>query len=128
MRVWFSAAGLAVAASLSFTAPAAAQQDTLRIGHYDMPAQFGMPYGTFGSNGAFPLHAVFDAFVYVDTEGNVAPGLAISWEATDENTWVFKLRHGVKFHNGAPFNAAAIVANLDAVNNDEVIDNLSFLI
>ncbi len=121
MRSRFFVVGLAAVASLGFAAPVAAQGDTLRIGHYAMPAQFGMPYGTLGSNGAFPLHSVFDALVYVDTKGNAAPGLAISWEAIDENTWVFKLRPGVKYHNGVPFNAAAIVANLDAVNNDEVI-------
>ena len=96
MRSRFFVVGLAAVASLGFAAPVAAQGDTLRIGHYDMPAQFGMPYGTFGSNGAFPLHSVFDALVYVDTKGNAAPGLAISWEAIDENTWVFKLRPGVK--------------------------------
>ena len=55
---------------------ALADGDTLRIGHYDMPAQYGMPYGTFGANGALPLMAVYDAVTYVDGNGNTKPGLA----------------------------------------------------
>jgi peptide/nickel transport system substrate-binding protein len=114
-----AAAGLIAAGSSA----ALADGDTLRIGHYDLPAQFGMPYGTFGANGALVLMAVYDAITYVDADGNTNPGLAVSWEVKDENTWVFKLRPGVKFHNGAPFNAATVVANIDAINNDEIVKN-----
>ena len=116
--------GVAAAGLMAVGSSAAlADGDTLRIGHYDMPAQFGMPYGTFGANGALPLMAVYDAITFVDGNGNTKPGLALSWESTDPNTWVFKLRPGVKFHNGAPFNAATVVANIDAINNDEIVKN-----
>ncbi len=98
-----------------------ADGDILRIAHYDLPAQYGMPYGTYGSNGALPLHTVFDAMVYVDNDGQARPGLALSWEARGVDTWVLKLRDGVKFHNGKPFDAAAVAANVDALVNDETI-------
>ena len=52
-----AAAGLIAAGSSA----ALADGDTLRIGHYDLPAQFGMPYGTFGANGALVIMAVYDA-------------------------------------------------------------------
>lgn len=114
-------AAIVMMAGAAITGPALADGDTLRIGHYDLPAQFGMPYGTFGANGALPLMAVFDSITYVDKDGKTVPGLALSWENTSPTTWVFKLRPGVKFHNGAPFNAATIVANIDAINNDEIV-------
>jgi peptide/nickel transport system substrate-binding protein len=42
------------------------------------------------------------------------PGLAESWEANDAGTtWTFHLRKGVKFHDGTPFNAAAVCTNFD---------------
>ena len=42
-------------------------------------------------------------------DGSITPRLAVSWEKVDEKTWRFKLRQGVKFHDGAPFNAETAV-------------------
>ena len=38
-------------------------------------------------------------------DGAITPRLATSWSKVNETTWQFKLRQGVKFHDGAPFNA-----------------------
>ena len=114
-------AAVVIVAGAAITSPARADGDTLRVGHYDLPAQYGMPYGTFGANGALPLMAVYDSVTYVDKDGKTVPGLALSWENTSKRTWVFKLRPGVKYHNGVPFNAATILGNIDAVNNDDII-------
>jgi peptide/nickel transport system substrate-binding protein len=44
----------------------------------------------------------------------VQPKLAVSWSHSDDfKTWTFKLRSGVKFQDGTPFNAAAVKANFD---------------
>ncbi|MEJ1974812.1 MAG: ABC transporter substrate-binding protein [Acetobacteraceae bacterium] len=47
------------------------------------------------------------------------PGLALSWSVDDatHTIWTFKLRPGVKFHDGSPFNADAVVFNLDKLAN-----------
>ena len=51
-----------------------------------------------------------DPLVAKDFEGNYVPGLAESWEVSDDGlTWTFKLREGVTFHDGTPLDAAAVV-------------------
>ncbi|PZQ63878.1 MAG: ABC transporter substrate-binding protein, partial [Variovorax paradoxus] len=53
-----------------------------------------------------------------DTKPSVViPDLAVSWavDAKDKTKWVFKLRPGVKFHDGSPFNADAVVWNVGKV-------------
>lgn len=52
----------------------------------------------------------------VDT-GAVEPFLATAWEQVDPQTWRFTLRDGVKFQDGAPFDAAAVVKSLDRLMN-----------
>jgi len=45
---------------------------------------------------------------------NLVPKLARSWKATNNGrTWTFRLRTGVRFHDGTPFNARAVCANFD---------------
>jgi len=66
---------------------------------------------------AFPtanvLFQIYDGLVSQDEKGNIAPALATSWSNPDPLTWRFKLREGVKFHNGEAFNAAAVKHTFD---------------
>ena len=55
---------------------------------------------------------VFDALVNVDANARLVPGLAVSWRAVDATTWEFKLRKGVKFHDGSPFTAEDVIFSL----------------
>ena len=48
---------------------------------------------------------VYEGLVTHDIEMNIKPQLATSWENTDPETWVFKLREGVKFHDGTTLTA-----------------------
>ena len=43
----------------------------------------------------------------LDKNMHPVPGLALSWEPLSASTWRLKLRRGVRFHNGEPFDAAA---------------------
>ena len=56
---------------------------------------------------------VFDLLVYKDENQRFKPGLAVSWRAIDELTWEFKLREGVKFHDGSEFTAEDVVFSID---------------
>jgi len=60
---------------------------------------------------------MFDTLVTVDDSGRAKPALAESWQATRGNQkWQFRLRHGVKFHDGTPFTAEAAAVSLRYVN------------
>jgi peptide/nickel transport system substrate-binding protein len=51
---------------------------------------------------------------YLPGSFDIGPSLATSWtESKDGKTWVFALRHGVKFHDGTPFDADAVKFNFD---------------
>ena len=55
---------------------------------------------------------VFDALTRVDDKARIIPGLATSWKAVDPTTWEFKLRKGVKFHDGSEFTADDVAYSL----------------
>ena len=56
---------------------------------------------------------LFDTLVLVDADGKLVPGLATSWRAVDDTTWEFKLRRGVKFHDGSEMTADDVLFSLD---------------
>lgn len=60
---------------------------------------------------------VFDTLVRKDAAGRIKPGLAESWRVVDDLTWEFKLRKGVRFHDGSNFTAADVVFSLDRIPN-----------
>ena len=66
----------------------------------------------FEDNFVFSL--IFEPLVRLDEKGNYIPGLATSWEvAADNKSIVFKLRKGVKFHDGTEFNAKVVKYDLE---------------
>jgi peptide/nickel transport system substrate-binding protein len=56
---------------------------------------------------------VFDALTHVDENARLIPGLALSWRAIDGTTWEFKLRRGVKYHDGGDFRAEDVVFSIE---------------
>lgn len=58
---------------------------------------------------------IFDTLVMRDKDMQLVPGLAETWTAIDDTTWEFKLRQGVKFHNGEDFNAEAVKFTFDRI-------------
>src|SRR5258707_9329020 len=111
---------LALSGSLALAAPAAAET-MLRIGMTasDIPTATGMPNNGFEGM-RFLGYPIFEGLVLWDlsTSSKLAglrPGLAEKGEQDkdDKKTWIFHLRHGVKFHDGTDFNADAVIWNLD---------------
>jgi peptide/nickel transport system substrate-binding protein len=58
---------------------------------------------------------MFEALVAKDARGQLRPGLAESWRAIDDLTWEFRLRKGVRFHDGSDFTATDVAFSLDRV-------------
>ena len=117
---------LALAAVLLSFKPAMAES-TLRIGMTaaDIPTATGLPNNGFEGM-RFLGYPIFEALVLwdltrTDQLAGVRPGLAEKWERDpeDNKTWIFHLRHGVKFHDGNDFNADAVIWNLDRYFNSE---------
>ena len=55
------------------------------------------------------LYNLYETLTRINEDGSVSPLLAESWQASaDLKTYTFKLRKGVKFHNGEPFDSAAV--------------------
>jgi peptide/nickel transport system substrate-binding protein len=52
--------------------------------------------------------SMFDSLVGRDADNRIVPQLAESWKALDDLTWQFRLRRGVVFHDGEPFDAEAV--------------------
>jgi peptide/nickel transport system substrate-binding protein len=62
---------------------------------------------------------IFDTLVEQDRDLSLKPSLAESWEQVSPTTWRFKLRRGVTFHDGTPFNAQAVKFTFDRVLNEK---------
>ena len=61
---------------------------------------------------------MYEALTKQDENGKIIPGLALSWTVSpDKRTWTFKLRPGVAFHDGTPFNAQAVKFTYDRILN-----------
>lgn len=92
----------ATGASASGAAPAAGK--TLTIAQAGEISSFD-PHVNGGNPDLFPEFNVFDTLVVLQTDLKLHPGLATEWKAVNDTTWEFKLRQGVKFHNGDPLTA-----------------------
>jgi peptide/nickel transport system substrate-binding protein len=70
------------------------------------------PYSYGDSFALGVLNHAYEGLVRYDRNLKIEPALATSWEIVSPTTWRFKLREGVKFHNGADFTAEDVQASL----------------
>ena len=97
-----------VAAALLMLVCGTASAAELKIGVMTHPTSLDPHFHNLTPNNSALSH-VFERLVTVSSEGVLKPALAVSWTALDETRWEFKLREGVKWHNGTPFTADDVV-------------------
>ena len=100
------------AIGLSFAANAA----DLRVGLKSEPSSIDPHYHNLGPNNGFATH-IFGALVGSDENQQHYPDLAVSWKPIDDTTWEFKLRQGVKWHDGSPFSADDVLFTVERAQN-----------
>ena len=62
---------------------------------------------------------VYEMLLFRSPANEVEPWLALSYENIDPTTWQFKLREGVTFHDGEPFNADAVVFSIERIIGED---------
>ena len=63
------------------------------------------------TNTAYYNH-IYSALTKIDEKSQIGPDLALSWQTVSPTEWHFKLRPGIKFHNGEPLMAKDVVASI----------------
>jgi peptide/nickel transport system substrate-binding protein len=106
-----AAVTLAVGTLLS---PASAKE--LKVGLSAEPSAMDPHYHNLTPNNSLLSH-VFERLIENDEKQNLVPGLAESWKAINDTTWEFKLRKGVKWHDGSPFTADDVVFTFSRAGN-----------
>ncbi len=87
---------------------------TLTIGVRGGPDSID-PHFTATGTHAEALKHVFDTLVWSGDGLELMPRLAESWKVINDNTWEFKLRRGVKFHDGSEFTAQDVKFSIERV-------------
>jgi len=74
------------------------------------------PVTIYDQGGIVLVQQVCEYLIALDNQNGLKPSLAESWSGNDDaSVWTFKLRQGVKFNDGSPFEAADVVASIERV-------------
>jgi peptide/nickel transport system substrate-binding protein len=84
----------------------------LRIGISAEPSSLDPHFHNLASNNNLSAH-VFETLTRFDSDSKLVPALAESWRLVDDTTWEFKLRKGVRFHDGTELTAEDVIWSLD---------------
>lgn len=112
------------AASLPLLSPwpalAQGKKDSVTLALVLEPPGLDPTAGAASSIAEIVHYNVFETLTKINADGSVSPLLAESWEVSpDLKTYTFRLRKGVKFQNGEPFNAAAVKFSFDRAAGDK---------
>jgi len=85
------------------------------------------PHAANDGNSLYVMNAMYDTLVALDTNLELQPALAESFEQVEDTVWEAEIREGVTFHDGSELNAEVVKANLDRVLDPDMGSPLAFL-
>jgi peptide/nickel transport system substrate-binding protein len=106
-----------VPAALAQPASTPKKGGTLRVGFYIEAATMD-PHLSGSKIDRQVYHNLYEPLVVLDVKLGIKPGLAESWQQPDPKTLIFRLRRGVKFHDGTDFNAEAAKFNFNRMKTE----------
>ncbi|WP_111767982.1 ABC transporter substrate-binding protein [Nakamurella deserti] len=96
------------------TGEPASTDGTIIFGAEGAPSMFDPLYATDGATFKVTRQMTEGLVAYTPGTADIEPSLAESWEPSEDGlTWTFKIRQGVKFHDGTDLDAAAVCFNFD---------------
>lgn len=104
-------AAIGLLGTIAIPAMVAAQETPLTIGMSTTPTTLDPHEDSSAPNNATSRH-IWDSLINLTGTSANAPELATEWKVVDPTHWEFKLRKGVKFHDGSEFNADDVIASL----------------
>ena len=102
-----------------------AAQKTLKVG-LSAPPRTMDPHGSDSDSNLSIMSNIFNGLLQRNTDGELKPALATSWERKSMNVWRFNLRKGVKFHNGNKFTWEDVKYTMKRLNNPQVSEFINF--
>lgn len=112
-----------VVALLALTACSSSKNDALTIAADTDPVTFDIQ-DTNDTATTRVAKNIFETLIRQDEELNLVPALAKSWEAVDDTTYEFKLKEGVKWHNGDDFTANDVAYTLTRAKDSGYIAHI----
>ncbi|RRD64638.1 ABC transporter substrate-binding protein [Comamonadaceae bacterium OH2310_COT-174] len=118
---WLAATGAASPLAALHAAPRSAgagadkaDKSSITIGMVLEPPGLDPTISAAAAVSEVTLYNIYETLTKINPDGSVAPLLAESWEVSpDLHTYTFRLRRDAQFHNGQPFNAAAVKFSFD---------------
>jgi peptide/nickel transport system substrate-binding protein len=114
MKRWWALVSVALTMMGSAAVAAAQSKDTLVVALVSHAPTLD-PHMHFERVGILVNINMFDSLLHKNTKLEYEPSLATSWKALNDTTWEFKLRKGVKFHNGDVMTAEDVKYSFERV-------------
>ena len=119
-RTLLSGTAAAAAAILPLASYAQRKKDVIVLAMALEPPGLDPTAGAASAIAEIVQYNIFETLTKINSDGTVSPLLAESWEVSpDLKTYTFKLRKGVKFQNGEPFNANAVKFSFERAGSEK---------